>query len=61
MNAPIHTKNGGNTITDGQALRKPVYTGDDLIEPVTNWFAVGALVCALLWIALIHVIFKLIF
>lgn len=48
-NAPLHSGNGGNTVTDGQALRKPVYTGGDLIDPVTSWFAVGLLVCGLLW------------
>ena len=46
-NAPIHTGNGGNTVSDGKALEKPVYTGHDLIEPPTSWFAVGALVSGL--------------
>ena len=47
QNVPMHTHNGGNTISDGQALHKPVYTGNDVIEPPTSWFAVGALVSSL--------------
>ena len=54
MNAPLHTKNGGHVVTDGQA-RKPVYTGDDLIDPVVSWFAVGLFACGLLWVAAVVV------
>lgn len=53
--ATLTTRNGGNTITDGQPLGKPVYTGDDLIDPVTNWFAVGLFACGLLWVAAVLV------
>lgn len=58
-NAPLHTKNGGNVIDHGEALRKPVYTGDDLIDPATNWFAVGSFVCGMLWVAvMVAVIYR---
>ena len=49
-NAPFHSGNGGNTISDGQAFPKPVYTGHDVIEPPTSWFAVGLFACGLLWV-----------
>lgn len=48
MHAPIHTGNGGNTITDG----KPVYVGDDEIYyPMPAHIFVGLVACGLLWLA----------
>ena len=35
INAPIHTRNGGNIITNGEA-RKPLYDGDDAVDFVDH-------------------------
>ena len=42
MNAPIHTRNGGNIITNGEA-RNPLYDGDDVIaQPLASRVRLGS-------------------
>ena len=56
MHAPIHTRNGGNIITDGAAL-KPLYDGDDVIaQPLASRVRLGLMVCGLLWLAALAVL-----
>lgn len=50
-NTPLHTKNGGSTVVDGQALHKPVYKGSDIVELPASWFPAGLLVVGLLLMA----------
>ncbi len=48
--ATLTTRNGGNTITDGEPLKKPVYTGNDVIEIDESLYPWGLFVVLVLWL-----------
>ena len=56
MHAPIHTRNGGNIITNGAAL-KPLYDGDDVIErQLASRMRLALLAFGVLWLVALGVL-----